>query len=120
MYYDTVVRVLRYRRALDSAGAVWGASLPVAATSTDDFRFVLVDGRPSAYFRDRLDGPVMFIAANNAAGDYWGFASVVQYIAEYQVLAPFSPPGYSPFPDFFGFPAFTGLGDQGTEFVGYD
>jgi hypothetical protein len=79
VYYETVFRTLRFRRATDSTGALWGPSVLVATTTKQSFRALMVDGRLALMYYDRLDGNLYYIAANNPEGTCWGFRMAIPY-----------------------------------------
>jgi len=77
VYYDSATDDLKCRRALNSVGSAWAAPVVVSSRAISSrFSAAVVDGRPCVIYGDRIDKTARFIAANDAAGTYWGFPMV--------------------------------------------
>jgi hypothetical protein len=86
LYFEKATRTLRWRRASSADGRLWSDPVVLSpwgkqAGQWDDyFEGALVDGRPAVLFDERVHGELMFVAANDASGSYWGFPSAVPHL----------------------------------------
>jgi len=84
MYYDDLLSAVKYRRSLDADGSAWAAApVPVSVSAADDFQAMIVGGRPTVIYFDRIDKLPKFISANNSDGTLWGMPSTLPEFATY-------------------------------------
>ena len=76
-YYDTTNQDLKFVRANDAAGTVWGTPVRAAATTGNVGQYTslaVVDGYPAISYYDVTNQDLKFVRARNAAGTSWGAA----------------------------------------------
>ncbi len=74
-YYDRTERYLKYVRALDAGGTVWGTPVVVAFSPFDGnglyASMTVVDGKPAIAFHDSVNYDLKYVRASDALGTAW-------------------------------------------------
>jgi hypothetical protein len=75
---------LRYVRANDALGAIWGTPVTVDATGYSGFRssLAVVDGNPAIAYFDDLSDDLRYVRANDATGVSWDMPVVLDSYAQ--------------------------------------
>ena len=82
VYYDDGLGGLKYRRALNAEGTLWGPLVVLTTQSGSQHMTAIIDGRPAVLFKDRIDDQVKLVAANDPEGKLWGFPTPVAGLEE--------------------------------------
>jgi hypothetical protein len=77
VYYDDGLGGMKYRRALNAEGTLWGPLVVLTTQSNRHHISAVIHGRPAVLFKDRIDNQVKLVAANDPDGKLWGFPAVV-------------------------------------------
>jgi len=73
-YYDATNQDLKYVRALDARGSVWGNPVPIASNGSvgRNPSLQIINGNPAISYYDATAGMLMFVRSNDAQGVAWG------------------------------------------------
>ncbi len=73
-YYDETNGDLKYVRASDASGNIWGS--PVTVDSEGDVghyaRMAIINGNPAISYYDETNGDLKYVRASDASGNIWG------------------------------------------------